>query len=59
MCKGLYVGCEGTEEKGCPRAPGGLRESFTEKQMLGLSEIGVLSGLAEQTGGETNAGDLG
>lgn len=47
MCMGLCVGCEGTEEKERPGAPGGRSESFTEKQMLGLSEIGVLSGLAE------------
>lgn len=46
---GLCAGCEGTEKEQ-PRAPGGCRESFPEKQVLGLSEIGVLSGLAEQTG---------
>ena len=51
MCMGLRVGCEGTEQKECPRAPGGRRESFSVKQMLGLSETGVLSGPAEQTGG--------
>lgn len=48
---------KGPEEKEHPRAPGGHRESFTEKQMLGLSEIGVLNRLAEQTGGETKARD--
>ena len=43
------------EEKEHPRSPGGRRESFTEKQMLELSEIWVLGRLVEQTGGERKA----
>lgn len=50
---------KGPEEKEHPGAPGGHRESFAEKQMLGLSETGVLSRLAEQTEGETTARDQG